>query len=321
MAAPSALGGSVISEHLSSWLGFPVQPLGFEEIKSKLPDLSKTVCRLYVEWESEGSFDDLVAQFLKLPGVERTPAVIIGAFAGDDPGAESTAAVNLLVNAKPRLTSLRGIFLGDIIGEENEISWINQSDVSPLFSAYPELEHFAVRGGTGLVLGSISHPRLKSLVIQSGGLPRSVLIDLASAQLPALEHLELWLGSDNYGWDGTVADLQPLLETGRFPKLRHLALCNSEVQDDVAAHVAFSPILDQLESLDLSMGNLSDDGAEALLRNPALRKLKTLDLSHHFLTPPVMARIKAAFPQADLSDPQEADVDGDEVYRHIAVSE
>lgn len=311
----------MISEHLTSWQGYPVKPLGFDELEEKLPDLSRTVCRLYVEWESKGSFTDLLGRFLSLPGVERTPAIIIGAFMGDDSSLESSEAVQALVEARTRLPALKGIFLGDIIGEENEISWINQCNVSPLLAAYPQLEHLAIRGGTGLVLGQFSHVRLKSLVIQTGGLPSGVLKDLAKAQLPALEHLELWLGTDNYGWDGTVADIQPLLNRDRFPALRWLGLRNSEIQDEVAATVAGAPIVEQLEVLDLSLGNLTDAGAEPLFSNPAFRKLRTLDLHHHYLSPEMEKRLKAAFPNVDVSDRQEADEYGDEVYRNIAVSE
>jgi len=311
----------MISEHLESWLGFPVQPLGFEELNEDLPDLSRTICRLYIGWESEGPFTELFSRFLELKGVDSTPGLIIGAYAGDDSGAESTETVELLVNAHTRLRSLRGIFLGDIISEENEISWIQQSDVSPLFAAYPQLENLAVRGGNGLTLGRVVHDKLKSLVVQSGGLPRSVLADIAASRFPNLEHLELWLGTDNYGWDGTVADLQPLLDPQQFPRLRTLALRNSEIQNEVVAAVAHAPIVTQLETLDFSMGNLSDVGGEALLKSPQLSRLKKLDLHYHYLSPEMEARIRQAFPNADLSDRQEPDKYGDEVYRNIAVSE
>ncbi len=311
----------MISEHLTSWLGYPVQPIGFAELKKKPADLSRTICRLYVDYDSEGSFDELFSQFIALPGAERTPAIIVGAFTGDDPSMESREAVNALVSAKSRLASLRGIFLGDIISEENEISWINQCDVSPLLTAYPQLEHLRIRGGTGLILGPVAHDRLRSLVIETGGLPSSVLVDLARAKLPALDHLELWLGEENYGWDGTIADLQPLLEPGKFPALRYLGLRNSEIQDEIAAAVAGSPLTDQLHVLDLSMGNLSDNGAQALLGNLAFRKLKKLDLHHHYLTPALEKRLREVFPNVDVSDRKEADEDGDDVYRHIAVSE
>lgn len=311
----------MISEHLTSWLGYPVTPLSFENIGGQLPDLSKTICRLHIGWDDEGSFAELFARFLKLPGVERSPGVIIGAFFGDETDAESKDAVTLLVAARTQLTSLKGIFLGDIISEENEISWINQSDVSPLFSAYPHLEHFAVRGGTGLTLGQINHEHLKSLVIETGGLPSSVLTQVSNARLPNLEHLELWLGTDQYGWDGSIADVQPLMEASLFPKLRYLGLKNSDIQDDIATHIVGSTVIRQLDTLDMSMGVLTDTGGEALLACSELIRLKKLDLHYHYLSPAMENELRNAFPNADLSERQTADEYGDEVYRNVAVSE
>jgi hypothetical protein len=55
------------------------------------------------------------------------------------------------------LTNLRAIFLGDITYEENEISWIEQSDVSPLLRAYPALEVSRVRGGNSLEFSKIKN--------------------------------------------------------------------------------------------------------------------------------------------------------------------
>ena len=64
---------------------------------------------------------------------------------------------DLLVDAKDRLNRLKGLFIGDITYEECEISWIIQSDVSPVLTAYPELELFRVRGGQDLSLGQLDH--------------------------------------------------------------------------------------------------------------------------------------------------------------------
>ena len=38
-----------------------------------------------------------------------------------------------------RLPALEALFLGDITFEQQEISWIQQSDISPLFLAFPRL--------------------------------------------------------------------------------------------------------------------------------------------------------------------------------------
>lgn len=311
----------MIHEHISSWLGYPVHPLSFDNIGETIPDLSQTICRLHIGWDDEGSFAELFERFLKLPNVDRTPAVIIGAFSGDDSGAESTFAVKLLVDASNKLKSLKGIFLGDIIGEENEISWINQSDVSPLLTAYPQLEHLGIRGGTALIFNVVSHANLQSLVIETGGLPSNVIEEIVQSKLPALKRLELWLGSDQYGWDGSIATVQPLMDAALFPNLRYLGLKNSEIQDDIATHIVSSSIIKQLEILDLSMGALTDVGGAALLNCPALKNLQALDLHFHYLSEEMTARIQSAFPRADVSERQEEDGEGEDLYRPISVSE
>jgi hypothetical protein len=162
------------------------------------------------------------------------------------------------------MPALRALFLGDIIVEENEISWIVQSDVSPLLDAFPALEELRVRGGQGLTLGAPRHARLRSLAIETGGLDAGLVRSLAAADLPELEHLELWLGTTDYGGTVTVADLEPILSGRLFPKLRYLGLRDSEIADEVAAALASAPILERVRVLDLSLGTLGDAGAAAV---------------------------------------------------------
>ena len=190
--------------------------------------------------------------------------------------------------------------------------------MSPLFRAYPNLEHFRVRGTNGLILGEIHHAKLKSLVIESGGLDVGVLRDAVTEDLPGLEHLEIWLGSDNYGGNITLSDLEPVLSGKRFPKLKYLGLRDSEFQDEIAAAVARAPILPRLETLDLSLGTLSDEGAAALLGSDAFYGLKKVDLHHHYLSDGMMARLKSSGVAVDLSQQQQAEEEED---RYIAVSE
>src|SRR4051812_43476346 len=96
-----------------------------------------------------------------------------------------------LIAARGRLPNLRSLFLGDITSEECEISWINQGDVTPLLAAYPLLEEFRVRGVEQLSFAGLRHANLRSLAIESGGLPACVLEEVWAADLPELEHLEL----------------------------------------------------------------------------------------------------------------------------------
>ena len=226
-----------------------------------------------------------------------------------------------LVAAREQLPNLKAIFLGDIISEENEISWINQSDVSPLFDAYPLLERFAVRGGTGLVFGSLRHAHLKSLVIQSGGLDAGVVRAVSAAHLPELEHLELWLGVEAYGGNVTVDDLAPLLSGALFPKLSYLGLRDSEIADAIAAAVARAPVLERIRVLDLSLGTLTDEGAAALLASPAVARLEKLDLHHHFCSEAMMEKLRGLGIEVDVSQRQEEEEYDGERWRYVAVSE
>ena len=247
----------MLSEHATEWLGYPVENFDPE---GGTPDYRNKVYRIASEYDGD-PLTDLLGRFLDGPGSQENPAIILGMFGGDDMQADSGPVVEALVAVRDRLPKLRGIFLGDIISEECEISWINQSNVSPLFRAYPNLEHFRVRGTNGLELGEIHHAKLKSLVIESGGLDVGVLREAVVEDLPGLEHLEIWLGSDNYGGNITLSDLEPVLSGKRFPKLKYLGLRDSEFQDEIAAAIARAPILARLETLDLSLGTLSDEGA------------------------------------------------------------
>ncbi len=233
------------------------------------------VYRLTLSYEAseEGQeFGALLDRFLSELAAAETPGLVIGMW-GFDPGGSSRPIVEALVAARDRLPRLRGIFLGDILREECEISWINQSDVSPLLAAYPHLEHLRVRGSNNLSLGHLQHRRLRSLIVESGGLPAGILEQVAEADLPELEHLELWLGAANYGFEG-IETLGPILAGEKFPKLRYLGLRDCEVADTLAQTLAKAPILERIGVLDLSLGNLGDEGARGGIRGCSRRALR-----------------------------------------------
>ncbi len=310
----------MISEHATNWLGFPVKQFDADLAEEGVSDYASTIYRLTLDYDSEVDFPTLFSRFLANPASAQTPAIIIGQFHGDDPSEGSEEVVQLLVSAKAKLPNLRGIFLGDLVSEENEISWIVQSDVSPLLVAYPQLQHLRIRGTGELSLGDrLVHQKLKSLTIETGGLPVRLLQEVLASQLPALESLELWLGTDAYGGDATIEDLRPLLSGNLFPGLKHLGLRDSEIVDEIAAALASAPLLSRLESLDLSLGTLSDEGGQALLDNPAVKRLKKLDLHRHYLSEGMMRELKRAFPGVNVDDPEGSDTDADD--RYVAVSE
>jgi len=309
----------MISEHAEEWLGFPVTLFDADLSEKGVSDYAHTIYRLALDWDAEVDFPTLFSQFLKNPASAQTPAIIIGQFHGDDPGQGSDEVVQLLVSAKSKLPNVRGIFLGDIISEENEISWIVQTDISPLLIAYPNLEHLRIRGASQLSLGGrLSLDKLKSLTIETGGLPADIFEGVLASKLPALESLEIWLGTSGYGGDVTLQQLQPLLSGKLFPAVKHLGLRDSEIVDQIAAALMNAPILSRIDSLDLSLGTLSEVGGQALLDNPGLKHLKRLDLHHHYLSEKVMAALKQQFPGVNLD---EAEGGTDEEDRYVAVGE
>ncbi|UHC19928.1 STM4015 family protein (plasmid) [Methylobacterium currus] len=305
-------------ENLTTFVGKPV-----EDVQSGTGtwDVARAVPRLRIEYDSQDSVPALLGHYAALPGTEATDALVIGYWQGDDSQGSSQAIVEALVSYAERFPNLRALFLGDIVSEENEISWINQSDLSALWPAFPHLEHLQVRGSNDLSLGRFEAPRLTTLILESGGLPRRVVQEALAAGAPELRHLELWLGTDEYGGDTTPEDFADLFAGRLFPKLETLALRDCAYADDLAAALAGAPVLERITTLDLSLGNLTDAGAEALLASPAVARLSRLDLHHHFLTDATMARLERLGPAVDLSERQEEEEYGGTIYRSIAVSE
>ena len=309
-------------EHTEELFGKPVK-----EWRPGVPldDPSGTAYRLgleYDEAEAGVTWEGRFSEFLSLPGSSSVTSIVVGVW-GDTSGplGDSSSVVNTLSQASDKLPALRALFIGDIISEEFEISWIEQSDMAPIFVAYPELEHFRVRGGTGLRFGPLNHSRLRSLIVESGGLDVSVVRDITSSSLPELEHLELWLGDEGYGANSEIVDLSPILSGKVFPKLRYLGLRDSVLSDAIAAALAHSPLLERLRVLDLSLGTLSDSGAAALLASPGIKNLEVLDLHHHYCSDEMVSKLTGMGIKVDTSDKQEPDIDEDESTRYVAVGE
>ncbi|MEV5572881.1 STM4015 family protein [Spirillospora sp. NPDC052269] len=247
----------------------------------------------------EEPFEDVWARFREQVDTSGITALIIG-YWGASYGDGAADVGTLLAEAAPAFPALRSLFVGDVVMEEAEISWIEHGDITPVLDAFPELERFEVRGSQGLVLNPFEHSGLRTLRFESGGLPAEVVRAVGASDLPNLEHLDLWLGTPNYGGDATTDDLAPLLSGERFPALRRLGLENSEIEDQVAAAVAGAAVVAQLETLSLGMGILTDTGAESLLAGQPLTHLKKLDLEHHFLSDSMIERVRAALPGVEV---------------------
>ncbi|MFK4144053.1 STM4015 family protein [Streptomyces sp. NPDC004065] len=317
---------SDVAAHLRELHGLPAFDFPPPGDGRELPEAGAVAWRLAVDPYGDGpeEFGDLWDRFFGSVDPAGVRALIVGQW-GEPYDNDSRVVVQRLVDARDRLTNLRAVFIGDLEQEEAEISWIEQDDVTPVLDAYPRLEEFGVRGGTGLRFPAVRHKHLRTLCFEAGGLPGEVVRGVAASELPSLEYLEMWLGVEEYGGDATVADLEPILAGGRFPALRHLGLRNSEIQDEIAAAVAAAPVVAQLKSLDLSLGVLTDEGVAALLGGQPLSHLTWLDLHHHFVSDPVADRLRAALEpsgvEVDLSERGDEDEWDGEIHRYTAVAE
>jgi hypothetical protein len=291
------------------------------------PDPAEVIYAIKVQgWEDAHTWVDIFQDFLSLPGIEKTTGLVVGSWIQENNFEDPPdPIVEALVAAHQRLPNLEALYFGRIASEEFEISWIRNTDISPLLTAYPKLKRLRVRGANGLSLGGLNHPILTHLSIETGGLPRRLLEEVLNHNLPNLTHLELWLGDPQYGFDFMLDELNPILEAKRFPNLIYLGLRDSVGADLLAKKIVGTPILDQIKVLDLSMGNLGDEGAQALLDSDQVRRLTRLNLSHHYCSDDMMKKLLSLPIEVDLSDQQTEDVyeynGKTHRARYVAVSE
>lgn len=310
-----------IDEHISTFAGRTIVPLGRA---ASLNQLEAVALRIDVDFESAEQGTTIRERFEQLARCEYLPrleALVIGSW-GEPWETDAGPVVQELVALSRRLPRLKALFLGDITAEECEISAIRQTDCSPLWAAFPQLEELWIRGAEGLSLGEIQHDSLRKLVLEAGGLSSAVVGEVVSARLPRLEHLELWLGTEECGGDTCLADLAPLLAGEGFESLSSLGLRNSSITDQIASGLAAAPLLARLKVLDLSLGTLGDEGALALLKSSRLSGLRKLDLHCHFMTDNVVAQLRKLPCEVILTGQQQPDDWGDgEFHRYVSVSE
>lgn len=262
----------------------------------------------YDEYEEGVRMSELIEKLASSADGEKLSILTIGDW-GQAYENSPDSFLESLISHKDSFPNLTKLFIGDMGFEECEVSWINQTNLSPLLAAFPNLQSLTIKGSQELSLQPLVHEKLQELVIICGGLPKSVLEEITSAKLPELKKLELYLGVDDYGFDGGIEDVMPLLQGDLFPKLTYLGLKDSEIQDEIAIAIADAPILDQLEILDLSYGTLSDEGGKALLASERVKTLKHLNLSYHYMSDELLLRWKQSGLSVDVTDQQETDED------------
>jgi len=218
-----------IGDNLQEFYGKPVADF---EMKTGIVNPLGVVYRIRTEYDGENSVPDMIDAFANHADAGKVKALIIGVW--DFEMGDSGEVADALIRNKDKLAGLEALFFGDITYEESEISWIQQSDLGKVINAFPNLVHFQARGGNDLGFSKVKHPKIKTFIVEAGGLSRSTISDIAKAELPAIEHMELWLGTEDYGWDGSTHDLRPFLEGDRWPNLKVLGLRNSIISDKIA---------------------------------------------------------------------------------------
>ncbi len=273
------------------------------------------------EWGETNSrwLDQRWRALIAQPWAGDIAALMIGTW---DAAEDEPAPIAALVTAADRLTRLTGIYIGDVDEFANDISWIDLTDLAEIPRAYPHLRRLWA-GGVEPHFEQGTYPALEDLSLRSASIPGSTVRAIGESSLPALTHLELWLGVlDRLPGDPTVDDLAPIFAGTRLPALTTLALYNSEIADQIATALAGAPIVAQLSTLDLSMGTLTDTGAAALLAGQPLTHLTKLDLQYHYLSDDMMRRLRDELEphgvDIDLSEAQGDENDPEE--RYVAMS-
>lgn len=277
--------------------------------------------RVQIEWDSDMPFPvEMLRTTLNSPAAQFIQCITIGVV--DMEGENFYNQVNLAISECGTLKCMRKLFIGDFESEECEISWSEIGDVSNLYPVLPNLEKLKLRGG-GIELGHLKHDKLKELIIETGGLPGNAVKSLAAAELPELVHAEIYFGDENYGAEGDISMIMPILEAKVFPKVKYLGLENSEFEDDIAMNIATSPMLQQLDVLNLSQGTMTNKGVEAILANvDNFKHLQKLNLEENFIDKEAQRLLEAALPGIVFLDEQKnAYEDDDDPWYYVSVSE
>jgi hypothetical protein len=287
-----------------------------------IANFATTAPRIRCEYDGDHELSDLLGMLLDEPGIQQVRALVFGVWmeGGEATEVSPRPAIELLVANKAKLPNLEAIFFGDIVSEENEISWITNGDFSPVWAAFPRLVEFGTRGGNDLRLGKIRHAALKKLVIETGGLPAGVAREALDSDAP-IKHLELWFGVEGHGLSTTIRDLEPLFSGNLFPNLKTLALRNCDFADEIAERLTRSPLLDRIEELDLSMGTLQDRGALALAGSGRLDHLKRLEITHHYVSADALKTLAAATPNLIADEALKPDTWDGELHYYVSVAE
>ncbi len=275
----------------------------------------------YDEYEDGKGAENLIEDILADPDFPNLNEVIIGDWGGaweDD----CQAIIDGIVEHAEQFSHIERLFVGDMDFESCEVSWIMQGNYEKLWAAMPQLKELTIKGSSDLELGSICHENLESLTIICGGLPKYIIKEIQEAKLPNLKKLLLYIGIDDYGFDGDADTVRELLEKADFPQLKYLGITDSEIQDELAKVVLESKFMGQIRTLDLSMGTLTDESGALLLETlPRYPNIKKLDLHHNYLSKEMAKKLEDLPIVVDVSEIEKPWEYKGEIYMNAMLTE
>ena len=275
----------------------------------------------YEEYEAGKGPSVMVEEILADPEFAGVTDLTIGSW-GSAYEDDCQPIIDGIVENAERFSHIEKLFIGDMDFEECEVSWIMQGNYGKLWAALPDLKELTIKGSTELGLGEIIHENLEALTIICGGLPTEIIEEIERARLPKLKKLLLYIGSDNYGFDGNADTIRRFLENAGFPELEYLGIVDSEIQDELTEAVLESKFMGQIHTLDLSCGTLSDRGGKLLLEKlPQYGNIKKLDVHYHFMTEKMEKQLRELSLEVDASDRNKPSSYRGETYMYAMLTE
>lgn len=191
--------------------------------------------------------------------------------------------IEALVRAAP--LPFRRIYVGDY-----NIDGAMVPDLPPLIEASPHLRSLTCEGQVS-DLGELRHPQLRSLKLMTGGLSEPVVNSLSTADLPALEELELWFGMRRDDNNAPLDHFRHLL-THPLPSLRRLVLANCPFADALLNRLHEAHWLPQLQELGLKTPLTDLGGTNLLTHAESYAHLERLDLDRHQLSHAMVRQLR-----------------------------
>lgn len=264
----------------------------------------------YSDAEFKGKTVDILNDVLKHPSARF--AVEFAFMSNGDPNEDNLQNLidALAKNAPP---TVRKLSFGDNVVPADLID----VSLAKLWKGVPNLKTLEIETGE-FEVGKMEAPSLERAIFITGGLSKSCGKGIATAVMPKIKHLEIYYGTDEYGGECSLSEVQPLLNRTDLTNLTYLGLKNSEFADEIASAMKGAKVLKTLKTLDLSLGTMTDAGAEALAAaKDSLAHLEVLDLTRNFLSAKGIKAVKGLCKKVITSEQEDSDDD----YRYVAISE